>query len=102
MFAIVIISGKQHRVSKGDVITVQKLDTKEGETLTFSDVLLVSDDTDVKIGTPTVAGVKVKAKVIAQEKGEKLNVRRYKHKVRYRKSIGFREKLTKLEIISIG
>jgi large subunit ribosomal protein L21 len=103
MFAIVKISGKQHRVEKGDVLSVAKLEVKDGETITFDEVLLVSDDKKTTIGTPTVKGAVVKAKVISGlEKGEKLNVRRYKHKVRSRRSIGFRPKLTKLEIVSIG
>jgi large subunit ribosomal protein L21 len=103
MFAVVKISGKQYRVEKGDVISVAKLEAKDGELMTFEDVLLTSDDTKTTIGTPTVAGTKVKAKVLlALEKGEKLNVRRYKHKVRSRRSIGFRPKLTKLEIVSIS
>jgi large subunit ribosomal protein L21 len=103
MFAIVKISGKQHRVEKGDILSVAKLEVKDGEMLTFDEVLLVSDDKKTTIGTPTVTGAVVKATVITGlEKGEKLNVRRYKHKVRSRRSIGFRPKLTKLEIVSIG
>jgi large subunit ribosomal protein L21 len=103
MFAVVKISGKQHRVEKGDILSVAKLEAKDGETLTFDEVLLVSDDKKTTIGTPTVKGAVVKAKVVmGLEQGEKLNVRRYKHKVRSRRSIGFRPKLTKLEIVSVG
>ena len=102
MFAIVVISSKQYKVSKGDVILVDRLDEKEGATITFPDVLLVSEDGKIKVGKPTVKGVAVKAKVLAQEKGEKIDVMRFKSKVRYRKSIGFRPQYTRLEIISIG
>ncbi len=102
MFAVVEIAGKQYRVSEKDVIDVSYIEEKEGTTLTFDRVLLVSDGKKNKIGTPTVKGTTVKAKIVAQAKGEKLNVRRYKQKVRYRKSTGFRPLVTKLEILSIG
>lgn len=102
MFAVVEIAGKQYRVAVGDVINASYIEGKEGTTLTFDRVLLVSDDKKNRIGTPTVKGVSVKAKIVAQAKGEKLNVRRYKQKVRYRKSTGFRPLITKLEILSIG
>lgn len=102
MFAVVEIAGKQYRVAVGDVVDASYIEEKEGTTLTFDRVLLVSDGTKNQIGTPTVKGVVVKAKIVAQAKGEKLNVRRYKQKVRYRKSTGFRPLITKLEILSIG
>lgn len=102
MFAVVEIAGKQYRVSVKDVIDASYIEEKEGTTLTFDRVLLVSDGKKSQIGTPTVKGVVVKAKIVAQAKGEKLNVRRYKQKVRYRKSTGFRPLITKLEILSIG
>ncbi len=102
MFVIVEIQGKQYRVQVKDVINASYIEGKEGDGLTFDRVLMVSDDKKTQIGTPTVAGVSVKAKIVAQAKGEKLNVRRYKQKVRYRKSTGFRPLVTKLEIVSIG
>lgn len=102
MFAVVQIAGKQYRVQVRDVIDASYIEGKEGSLLTFDRVLLVSDGKKNKIGTPTVKGVTVKAKITAQAKGEKLNVRRYKQKVRYRKSTGFRPLVTKLEILSIG
>jgi len=102
MFAIVDIAGKQYRVSGGDVIDASYIEGKAGTNLTFDRVLLVSDGKKMKIGTPTVRGVAVTAKIVSQEKGEKINVRRFKQKVRYRKSTGFRPLVTKLEIVSIG
>ena len=101
MFAVVQIQGKQYKVIKGDVITVERMEGATGESVSFDRVLLVSDKT-IKIGTPVVKGAVVKAKILAQEKGEKMEVRRYKSKVRYRKHIGFRPQITKLEIVSIA
>lgn len=102
MFAVVEISGKQYRVEAGDVIDASFIEGNVGTALTFDRVLLVSDNKKNHIGTPTVKGISVKAKIIAQAKGEKINVRRFKQKVRYRKSTGFRPLVTKLEILSIG
>ncbi len=102
MFAVVEIDGKQYRVAVGDIIDASYIEGKEGATLTFDRVLLVSDGKKTRIGTPVVKSIAVKAKIKAQVKGDKLNVRRFKNKVRYRKSTGFRPLITKLEILSIG
>ncbi|SRR4030042_6719425 len=102
MFAVVAIAGKQYRVAPHEIIDVSSLEGNVGTSLTFDRVLLVSDGKKTVIGTPIVRGASVKAKIVAQAKGEKLNVRRYKQKVRYRKSRGFRPHVTKLEILSIG
>lgn len=102
MFAVVEIQGKQYKVAKADVLSVERMEGTVGDMVSFDRVLLVSDGKTSKIGTPVVAGAVVKAKILAQEKGEKMEVRRYKSKVRYRKHIGFRPQLTKLEIVSIS
>lgn len=102
MLAVVTISGKQYSVAKGDIVLVDKIEGKEGETINFDHVLLTSDKDKTNVGTPVVTGVKVKAKIVAQEKGEKLEVRRYKSKVRHRRKIGFRPLYTKLEIVTVG
>lgn len=102
MFAVVVISGKQYRVSKGDVISVDRLEGEAGDAVSFDRVLLTHDDHETAVGTPVVSGAKVKAKIVAQEKGDKVEVRRYKSKVRYRKATGFRPQYTKIEIVSIG
>jgi len=102
MFAIVTIAGKQYRVARGDIVVVDKLEGNVGDSVTFDHVLLVSDDKATRVGTPIVSGAKVKGKILSQEKGDKIAVRRYKSKVRYRKSIGFRPQITKVEIVAVG
>ncbi len=102
MFAIVEIQGKQFRVVVGDIISVERMQGEVGSTVSFDRVLMVAGDKSTKIGTPTVKGTVVTAKILSQEKGEKLEVRRYKSKVRYRKHVGFRPQITKLEIVSIS
>lgn len=102
MFAIVRIGGKQYKVDKGNTIFVDRLGGKDGDVVKFDEVLLVSDDGKTKVGSPTVKGETVKAKILSQEKGEKIDVRRFHAKVRERKHRGFRALLTKLEILDIA
>ncbi|MBI3577708.1 50S ribosomal protein L21 [Candidatus Gottesmanbacteria bacterium] len=102
MFAVVEISGKQYKVSQGDTVVVAKVAGAVGDMLTFDSVKLVSDEKSTKLGKPTVKGAKVTAKVVSQGKGEKLDVRRFKAKVRERRHIGFRPQVTTLEIVTIS
>lgn len=100
MKAVVKISGKQYLVSEKESLLVDLLPegTKE---LTF-DALLVIDGDKIKVGTPTVKGSSVKAKIVeAEVKGDKLRVIRYKSKKRVHKETGHRQKYTKIEITSI-
>lgn len=102
MFVIVRIGNKQFKVAPKDVITVDRLEGKVGDVVEFPDVLLVQDEKTVKVGKPTVKGVKVTAKILAQEKGEKIDIHRFKAKVRYRRARGFRAELTKLEVTHVA
>jgi large subunit ribosomal protein L21 len=102
MFAIVKISGKQYKVEKNAEIEVDRIDGEEGKSVEFTDVLLRNNDKTIDVGTPFVAGAKVTAKIVKQFQGEKLTVRRYKQKVRYRKATGFRAQLTRLSISAIS
>lgn len=102
MFATVVIAGKQYVVAPGDTVIVDHIDGTVGDSIVFDEVLLYNDGTKTIVGTPTVKGVKVSAKITSQEKGEKLHIRRYKQKVRYRKTTGFRAHETTLLIGKIG
>ncbi len=102
MFAVVEMAGKQYRVAVGDVLRVSSVEGKAGETIELPHVLLLSDGKKVKIGTPTVKSAVVKAKILSQGKGKKVDVRRFKSKVRYRRHTGMRPNETTLEILSIA
>ena len=102
MFAIMKLLGKQYIVSVGDRITVSHMEGAVGDAVKITDVLLVSDDKKTTIGTPNVKGSVVEATIVSQQKGEKITVRRYKSKVRYRKTRGFRPLETDIEIVSIS
>ena len=100
MKAVVKVGGKQYLVAEKETLLVDLLPegTKELET----EALLTIDGDKTTVGTPTVKGVKVKAKIVEQEvKGDKIRVIRYKAKKRVHTEIGHRQKYSKIEIISI-
>ena len=66
MYAVFQSGGKQHRVSEGQVVRLEKLELATGATVEFDSVLMVVNGEDVKIGAPVVAGAKVVAEVVAQ------------------------------------
>ena len=101
MYAVIVSGGKQYRVSQGDVIYVEKLDQEVGSKVSF-DVLMLGSEEGVEIGTPTLAGAKVEGKVVAQVKGEKIIIFKYKSKKNYHRKAGHRQQYTKVEITSIG
>ena len=101
MYAIIESCGKQYKVAEGDVVFFEKLDAEEGKKVSFDKVVLVSDDKKVEVGAPYVKGVKVEGKVIANGKGKKIIVYKYKAKKNYRRTQGHRQPYTKVEITSI-
>ena len=102
MYAVIQTGGKQYRVQQGDVIFVEKIDSQADEAVTFDQVLLVGDGEATKIGAPTVAGAKVEGKVLAQVKGKKIVVYKYKAKKNERKKQGHRQPYTKVEITAVN
>lgn len=100
-YAVISFGPKQYKVSEGDQILVELLDTDK-KTGTTSDVLLVADGDKVKIGTPLLKGAKVKYSLIDEEvKMDKIKTLRYRAKSRYRKTFGHRQKMTKIKIDNI-
>ncbi|RLT43178.1 MAG: 50S ribosomal protein L21 [Chloroflexi bacterium] len=101
MHAVIRTGGKQYRVAPGDIFEVEKLESNVGDTIVITDVLLVSNGDDVKIGQPLVDGATVTAKVTGQHRGEKILVFRYRPKKRIRVRRGHRQYLTRLQIQAI-
>jgi large subunit ribosomal protein L21 len=101
MLAVIKTGGKQYLVSKGDKLKIEKLDAKEGKSVTFKDVLLVEKAKSVKVGTPIIKGVKVTGKVLKQDRGEKVTIFKYKPKKRYKVKKGHRQPYTEVEITKI-
>ena len=102
MYAVIKTGGKQYRVQQGDVIFIEKLNAQADEAVTFDEVLLVGDAEQSKVGTPVVEGAKVEGKVLAQVKGKKIVVYKYKAKKNERKKQGHRQPYTKVEITAIN
>lgn len=100
-YAIVKIGGKQYKVTKGAVIEVDGLGLEKGKETSFEDVLLVVSDGKIQIGKPRVKNTKVRAKILQELKGDKIRVSKFKAKSRYRRVMGFRPLLTRLEIKDI-
>jgi large subunit ribosomal protein L21 len=101
MYAIIETGGKQYKVEEGAVIRVEKLGVAAGETITFDNVLAVSKDGQMTVGSPLVAGVTVKADVIEEGKDKKVIVYKYKSKKSYHKKKGHRQPYTKVKITKI-
>ena len=101
MYAIIEACGRQYKVTEGDTVYFEKLDAEEGKKVSFDKVVMLSNDGDVQVGSPYVAGAKVDGKVISHGKGKKIIVFKYKPKKNERKTRGHRQEYTKVEITSI-
>ena len=101
-YAIVNTGGKQYRVQSGDTIRVESLPGDEGDLVELEDVRMVSDEGEVKLGSPTVAGAKVTAEILGRGKAKKIIVFKYKAKTRYRRKNGHRQHYTELRITDIS
>ena len=100
MYAIIATGGKQYKVAEGDVIRVEKLGAEAGETVTFDQVLAVSND-GLKVGDE-VANASVTASVVENGKARKVIVYKYKRKTGYHKKNGHRQQFTKVKIEKIN
>jgi large subunit ribosomal protein L21 len=102
-FAIIETGGKQYKVAKGDTLLVEKLpgEHKDGDTITFENVLLVGSDKDAKVGTPFVSGSKVTAVFNGDGKGKKTIVERFRSKSRYHVKRGHRQPHSSITISDI-
>lgn len=101
MDAIVRADGRQMRLTEGQEFEVGRIDGEPGDTREF-DVLMLLDGKDVVLGTPTVAGATVTARIAQHGKTRKMRFMKYKNKVRYRRTIGHRQSVTRLVVESIS
>ena len=100
MYAVIKTGGKQYKVAQGDKLRIEKLPGNVGDTITFDQILLVGGDA-IKVGLPLVAGAKVEAKVIAQDRAKKIIVFKFRRRKNYRRKNGHRQPYTALEITGI-
>lgn len=101
MYAIIKTGAKQHKVSEGDVLMVEKLPGDKGAEIVFEEVLMVADENAVKIGNPFVDGATVTAEVVSQTKGPKVIIGKLKRRKGFRKKTGHRQELTNMKIKKI-
>ena len=101
MLAIIRTGGKQYKVNEGDKIVIEKVAGKEGDKISFEDVLLVDDGKEVKVGAPAIKGSKVEGKILAQKKDSKKVMVKHKAKKRQLTKKGHRQEVTEVEISKI-
>lgn len=102
MYAVFRTGGKQYRASEGDRLRVEKLEADEGADVSFNEVLLVGEGSDIKVGTPTVDGTSVTAKVVRQGKSRKVPVVKFRRRQNYLRQGSHRQFFTEIEVTSIG
>jgi large subunit ribosomal protein L21 len=101
MYAVIKTGGKQYRVSQGQRLRVEKLPGDPGTKVTFGEVLLVGGDSP-KVGRPLVDGASVTATIVAQDKGKKIIVIKFRRRKNYRRKYGHRQLFTELNIDAIA
>ena len=102
MHAVIKTGGKQYRVAPGDTVKVETLVAEVGQQVTLSEVLAVNDGTEVKVGSPFVAGAAVVATVVGHGRHDKVTIFKMKRRKHYQKHQGHRQNFTELRIDSIA
>lgn len=100
-YAVIKTGGKQYKVYEGETIEVDRLSLDKDGPVSFSQVLLWVNDGQVLIGAPVIPDIKVTGKILDHIKGEKIRVSKFKAKARYRRVMGFRPFLTRVQITKI-
>ncbi|VAX23367.1 LSU ribosomal protein L21p [hydrothermal vent metagenome] len=101
MYAVVKTGGKQYKVAKGDLVTVEKIEGEVGATVELGEVLMAGEGEKLEIGAPTLEGRAVTAKIVEQGRGPKILLIKHLRRKNSRVKKGHRQSLTTLEIVSI-
>ena len=101
MYAVIRSGGKQYRVSKDQVLRLEKIEVSEGETIDFDQILMVGEGEKVKIGAPYLNDAKVKAEVVKHGRGDKVNIIKFKRRKHHMKRQGHRQYFTEVKITEI-
>ena len=102
MYAVIETGGKQYKVQAGDVVFIEKLDVEPEQEVVFDKVMVVGKDDGVVVGTPTVAGATVTAKVLKNGKAKKITVFTYKPKKSSKRKMGHRQPYSQVRIEAIN
>jgi large subunit ribosomal protein L21 len=101
MYAVIQTGGKQYKVAPGDVVKVEKLEAKKGDTVEIKEVYLIADGDTMSVGKPTLTSAMVTAEVVGEEKGEKLLIFKHRRRKGFRKTNGHRQNYTTLKVKDI-
>jgi large subunit ribosomal protein L21 len=102
MYAVVSTGGKQHKVTQGEVLRVEKLDAEEGTSVELDKVLMIADGDKVNIGTPLVEGGKVTVVVKSHGRAKKVEIMKFKRRKHHQKCTGHRQSYTEIEVTGIA
>jgi large subunit ribosomal protein L21 len=101
MYAVIKTGGKQYKVAPGDIVRVESLDAKKGDTVELKDVFMIADGDKVSVGKPSLASAKVTAEVVEQDRGEKLLIFKHRRRKGYRNTNGHRQNYTAIKVKEI-
>lgn len=102
MYAVIKTGGKQYRVAKDQMLMIEKVDGEPGQSVDFDEVLMIADGDNIQVGSPLVSGAKVKAEVVEQGRGSKIEILKFKRRKHHMKRQGHRQSYTKVKITDIG
>ncbi len=102
MYAVIKTGGKQYRVAPGENIKIEQVQADVGATIVLDQVLMVADGEAVKVGTPTLAGAKVSATVVAHGRGPKIRIFKMRRRKHYQKTQGHRQNYTEIRVEAIN
>ncbi len=101
MYAVINTGGKQYKVAPGDVVRVETLDAKKGDTVEIKDVYMIADGDKVSVGKPMLASAMVTAEVVEQGRGEKLLIFKHRRRKGFRRTNGHRQNYTAIKVKEI-
>ncbi len=101
MYAVITTGGKQYKVSPGDVVRVESLEAKKGDTIEIKDVYMIADGDKVSVGKPTLKSAKVTAEVVEEGRGEKLLIFKHRRRKGFRRTNGHRQNYTAIKVKEI-
>jgi len=102
MYAVIESGGKQHRVTEGEVLRLEKLDAAAGDSIEFDKVLMLVDGEQLTVGAPYVEGGVVTAEVVKQGRADKVRIVKFRRRKHHRKQMGHRQHFTEVKITAIG
>lgn len=101
MYAVIMTGGKQYKVAPGEVVRVETLDAKKGDTVEIKDVYMIADGDNISVGKPKLESAMVTAEVVEEGRGEKLLIFKHRRRKGFRKTNGHRQNYTAIKVKEI-